>query len=142
MRTFAQKQNQRPKPVSSSLARSNMAILASPYREMLQTHAEGAEESGVGLTDAALPSFGHDFSQIPIHAHAAVAIQTKLAISMPGDQYEQEADRIADQVLATQAHPAVRGAPPYIQRFTGQSNGQMDAAPPAWTMPLPVPAGR
>jgi hypothetical protein len=29
---------------------------------------------------------------------------------------------------ATPAHPALTGAPPRIQRFSGQSNGQMEAA--------------
>jgi hypothetical protein len=58
-----------------------------------------------------------------------LGLQTKLKVNEPGDIYEQEADRIADQVLATPAHPGVSGAPPRIQRFSGQSNGQMDAAP-------------
>src|SRR5215212_517979 len=56
-------------------------------------------------------------------------LQTKLKVNEPGDIYEQEADRIADQVLATPTHHAVSGAPPRIQRFSGHSNGQMDAAP-------------
>ena len=43
--------------------------------------------------------FGHDFSQIPIHAKAPVKIQPKLAINPPGDIYEQEADRISEQVV-------------------------------------------
>jgi hypothetical protein len=128
MRTFAQKQNQSPKPVFSSLARSNMATPAPPHREMLQPHAEDAEESNVGLTDETLPRFGHDFSQIPIHTPAR-AIQTKLAISQPGDEYEQEAARIADQVMTTPMHHLVSGGPTHIQRFTGQSNGQIDAEP-------------
>ena len=73
--------------------------------------------------------FGHDFSQIPIHSPAARVIQTKLAINEPGDQYEQEADRIANQVLTAPAHTGVSGTPPRIQRFSGPSNGQLDAAP-------------
>ncbi|MFZ3168352.1 MAG: hypothetical protein WA130_12105, partial [Candidatus Methanoperedens sp.] len=56
-------------------------------------------------------------------------LQTKLKINEPGDTYEREADRIADQVMATPAHLAVSGAPPRIQHFSGQSNGQMNAAP-------------
>ena len=56
-------------------------------------------------------------------------LQTKLRINEPGDAYEQEADRVADQVLAQPAHPDVSSAPPRIQRFTGQSSGQMGAAP-------------
>ena len=56
-------------------------------------------------------------------------IQAKLSISQPGDIYEQEADRVADQMLAAAANRAVSGAPPRIQRFSGQSTGQMDVAP-------------
>src|SRR5215204_3581238 len=55
--------------------------------------------------------------------------QTKLKVNEPRDIYEQEADRVADQVMATPAGLAVSAAPPRIQRFSGQSNGQMDAAP-------------
>src|SRR4029077_4958485 len=55
--------------------------------------------------------------------------QTKLAISKPGDKYEQEADRVADRLMASPALPAVSGAPPRIQHFSRQSNGQIDAAP-------------
>lgn len=43
--------------------------------------------------------FGHDFSRIPIHAPAAGAIQAKLAINKPGDEYEQEVDRISEQMV-------------------------------------------
>ena len=58
-----------------------------------------------------------------------LGLQPKLKINEPGDIYEQEADRIADQVMATPVRPAVGATPPRIQRFSGQSNGQMDAAP-------------
>jgi hypothetical protein len=113
MRTFAQKENQPQKPVSSSLARPNMATLGSHHREhpiphlqrtignqavpqMFQTHAE---ELKAGLTGTASPRFEHDFCRIPLHPPAAGAIQTKLAINKPGDENEQEADRVADQVM-------------------------------------------
>ena len=58
-----------------------------------------------------------------------VGLQTKLRINEPGDAYEQEADRVADQVLAKPAHPDVSSAPPRIQRFSGQPSGQTGAAP-------------
>jgi hypothetical protein len=45
------------------------------------------------------PRFGHDFSRIPAHTGGPTQIQAKLAINKPGDKYEQEADRIADQVM-------------------------------------------
>ena len=41
----------------------------------------------------------HDFSRIPIFADKRTFIQPKLTINTPGDIYEQEADRMADQVM-------------------------------------------
>ena len=58
-----------------------------------------------------------------------VGLQTKLRINEAGDIYEHEADRVAEQVLAKPARPHVSGAPPRIQRFSGQSSGQTGAAP-------------
>ena len=68
-----------------------------------------------------------------------LGLQTKLKVNEPGDIYEQEADRIADQVMATPAHPAVSGALPRIQRFSGQSNGRMNAAPASVDQALASP---
>jgi hypothetical protein len=56
-------------------------------------------------------------------------LQTKLSVNGPGDVYEQEADRIADKVMAAPAERDVSMAPLHIQRFSGPSNGQTDAAP-------------
>jgi hypothetical protein len=58
-----------------------------------------------------------------------MGLQTKLEVNEPGDSYEQEADRIADQVMSTPAHSAVSGAPLRIQRYTAQLTAQMDAVP-------------
>ena len=56
-------------------------------------------------------------------------LQAKLRIGQPGDIYEQEADRVAEQVMATSAHPSASSSPPRIQRLAGPSVGQGDAAP-------------
>ena len=56
-------------------------------------------------------------------------LQAKLAIGASNDPLEQEADRVADQVLAAPANPAVSGAPPHIQRFTGQPSAPTGTAP-------------
>lgn len=58
-----------------------------------------------------------------------LSLQTKLKVNEPGDIYEQEADRIAGQVMATPVHSAVSGVPSRAQRFAGQPTGQADAAP-------------
>jgi hypothetical protein len=122
MRTFAQKQNQPQKPVSFGLARSSIAKPGPDYREhpilhlqraignqavqrMLQTHAEAPEARS---TAAGSSRFGYDFSRIPIYPPAAGAIRTKLAINKPGDEYEQEADRVAEQVMRMTNTPLVQ----------------------------------
>ncbi len=56
-------------------------------------------------------------------------LHTNLSIGASNEPLELEADRVADQVLAGPANPAVRGAPPRIQRFTGLSIRQGDTAP-------------
>jgi outer membrane protein OmpA-like peptidoglycan-associated protein len=57
-------------------------------------------------------------------------LQKKLAIGSTDDPLEQEADRVADQVMAAPAHSIVGGTPPRIQHFTGQTDGQADIAAP------------
>ena len=61
-------------------------------------------------------------------------LQTKLRIGEPGDQYEQEADRVADQVMrmtdakASAKNTSPRGGP-LVQRTSVQSNAGSGAAP-------------
>jgi hypothetical protein len=147
MRTFAQKQSQPQEQVSSGVVRSNKLTSAPNHHVPPVPHLQRtigsqpapgtrqtpAAELGADSTSAPASYFAHDFSRIPLHAPAAGAIQTKLTINQPGDIYEQEADRIADQVLGTPAHPAISVTPPSIQRFseplTGQSKGQLSTAP-------------
>ena len=56
-------------------------------------------------------------------------LQRKLTIGASNDPLEQEADQVADQVLAAPAHSTVSAVPPRIQRFTGQATEGMDTAP-------------
>lgn len=58
-----------------------------------------------------------------------LGLQTKLTVNEPGDIYEQEADRIADQVMAMPANSKINDAPPRIQRLVGESSGQLDTVP-------------
>ncbi len=68
-----------------------------------------------------------------------LGLQTKLTVNEPGDIYEQEADRIADQVMAAPAHSSVSCAPPRIQRFAVQPTGQTDEAPASVDQALASP---
>lgn len=52
-----------------------------------------------------------------------LGLQAKLKVNEPGDVYEQEADRVANQIMTAPAHSAVSSAQPTIQRFSGQSSG-------------------
>lgn len=68
-------------------------------------------------------------------------LQRKLMIGASNDALELEADRVADQVMATSAHSAVSGAPPRIQRFAGQPIGETATAP-ASVDRVPTDSGR
>ena len=72
------------------------------------------------------PLFGHDFSRIPVRSESQAIIQAKLTVNTPGDIYEQEADRVADLVMAGAAG-RVTGNALQIQRLSASSGGQMEA---------------
>src|SRR5262249_61150507 len=69
----------------------------------------------------------------PIASRAAqkkiIGLQTKLRVNELGDAYEQEADRVAAEVMAELAPPGIGSAPPRIRRFSGQSSSRTGAAP-------------
>lgn len=113
MRTFAQKPKATQQTTSAkstisgrahfgqsrevnSILHMQRTIGNQAVQRILQTNAE---EPKAGLTDTALPHFGRDLSRIPMHPPTAGAIQTKLVFNKPGDEYEQEADRVAEQVM-------------------------------------------
>ncbi|MEM9006467.1 MAG: DUF4157 domain-containing protein [Cyanobacteria bacterium P01_F01_bin.86] len=56
---------------------------------------------------------GQDFSQLPVSSTPLPVVQTKLTVGQPNDKYEQEADRVAEQVMRMPAPDSV-GA--HIQR--------------------------
>ncbi len=56
-------------------------------------------------------------------------LQRKLTIGASNDPLEQEADRVADQVMAASAHSAVSGEPPHIQRYSWQASDRSEAVP-------------
>lgn len=55
--------------------------------------------------------------------------QRKLAIGTSNDPLEQEADRVADQVMSAPAYYQTNVALPRLQRFTGQASKGTDTAP-------------
>ena len=75
------------------------------------------------------PASDFDFSRIRVHSTAGVTIQPKLAVHTRGDIYEQEADQIANHVMARPAHQAASAAPLSIQRLSTSASREMTAAP-------------
>ncbi len=51
------------------------------------------------LPTVAGAGFNHDFTQIPVRRMEQPLIQAKLRVGSAGDKYEQEADRVATQVI-------------------------------------------
>ncbi len=49
-----------------------------------------------------------------VYSRSPARIQAKLAVNTPGDIYEKEADRVADQVMTAQPHYAASGASKHI----------------------------
>jgi hypothetical protein len=74
--------------------------------------ASGSRVERMDVNTAARTGFGYDFSQTPLYPKASIKtkIQAKLTVSAPGDIYEQDADRVADEVMA--------GGPPAVVRAT------------------------
>jgi Domain of unknown function (DUF4157) len=72
---------------------------------------------------------GNGYVQAMTTERQRLGLQAKLTVSAPGDVYEREADRIADQIVAAPPHANIGNAPLQIQRFSGQSHGQGEAAP-------------
>ena len=111
MRALAQKLNQPQEPISSDAARSHTATPGLHHRadlflhlqrtignqavqRMLQTHADELNSTGT-----ASPQLGHGLSRIPARAPTGEALRAKLASYTPEDEYEQEADRVANEIM-------------------------------------------
>jgi hypothetical protein len=89
----------------------------------------------------------HDFGNIRVTAPAPPSIQTRLAVSQPGDPHEAEADRIAQQVtfgvqnsVTNQAHDLSPRTPGLIQRSPAEGSGAASGLPPVSTPESVTPA--
>ena len=65
-------------------------------QRLLPVRTEDVEASSVS---SAATGPAYDFSRMPVHTNLRKNIQLKLKVNSPGDIYEQEADRVADQVM-------------------------------------------
>lgn len=113
MRTFALKQKPTQEAKSVSSARRGWAFSGQSHdvrsilhlqrtignqavQRMLQADGKKLE---AGSASSAPTSFVHYFSRIPIFSTSTVRVQPKLTVSPPGVMYEEEPDRVPDQVM-------------------------------------------
>lgn len=137
MRVYIQKQSEPQQQPSNSLKRFSAKPLAERYRvqsapylnvnqavlRLFNTNASGLE---AGSDTHALDSTVRDAGRIPVHCGAHGIIQPKLKINDPGDIYEQEADRIAHNLIDGPA--ADSPLTPIQSRHMG-SSGEASEAP-------------
>lgn len=139
MHAFQPKQKQRPQRTSSTTAKPDPAH-SIPHQEhpilnlqrtignqavlrLMRAGVEGKE--GVEAGDAGFSGshgrFPSNFAGMPVFPPPVRGIQRKLTVNAPGDAYEQEADRVAEQVMrmpdpAAAAVPAASGGVAGVQR--------------------------
>lgn len=154
MYTFAQKKNQSQKEVTLNIYRSNQAAFSKSHPihpilnsqptigdQAVQKLFKQAKPDGLGIPSSIkeVTCLDHDFSPVLARSKSPASVQAKLKVNAPGDIYEQEADRIADQVLSTPMHSAGNGALPRIQHFLGQPIRYKEAAPKSVDQALASP---
>jgi len=134
-------------PVRSGLLQRKCACGGTPgpsgeceecRKNRLNVQRRAAHETESAIVDRALYAMpdstsrpAYNFATVPVHARSPLSIQTKLAISQPGDQAEQEADRAAEQLMRAEARAASdRNTPPRLSSAEARVQRQeADEAP-------------
>ena len=70
-------------------------------------------------------NLGHNFSQVQVQPKSSVIVQPKLTIGEPGDKYEQEADRVAAEVVQKLHSPQ----PAQVQKEESEEGNQIQTKP-------------
>ena len=122
MRTFAQKPKVSQLTKSSKPAQHSRVLSGQTYDVRSILHLQrtignqavqrlltsNTEDLKVSPVNDASTGFVHNFSRIPVHDSACGNIQSKQKVNVPGDQYEQEADRVAELVMGMQMRCLLR----------------------------------
>lgn len=134
MNSYADKLNGPPQQSSHDLTGPRAkSFESSRVVGPLDANAEGGAHE-----DPSAVRFAHDFSLIPAHSKAPARIQTKLKVSAPGDIYEQEADRVSEQLTSARGRlrttsagasdAAEISAPPVVNEALRSSGRPLDAS--------------
>jgi Domain of unknown function (DUF4157) len=119
-----------------TLQRSSMHR-ADPFK-LLRSLAEPSQPDPGATVQ---PGFGHTFSRVQVHTHVPEQMQPKRNGHEPGDQYEQEADRVAAQVMMSvpprraPTVPQLSASPSMIQRALADEVAQAPELAPTEAAP-------
>ena len=125
-------------PEAGAILHLQRAVGNQAVQRMLQTGGHPHEERPHIHTP---PPFSYDLSRIPAHATPGRTPRPKLKVSVPGDPYEREADRVADQVVGGPETAAVSDDHPSLFRSSFRSSAGVegdDMHTPAGGRPLPA----
>ncbi len=84
-------------PQSDTLVSSSV-LTRSPLNSD-QFEVDGLEARSPTPTDFSNSAFQENFAEVPVSSSSMPLVQPKLVVGPPNDKYEQEADRVADQVM-------------------------------------------
>ncbi len=106
---MSRKQIRRSKSPTKSSRRSSQGNQSN--KRLSQLHEQNSDDGNAFL--------GHQFEKVQIQQSAPNTIQTKLQVNQPGDKYEKEADRVADQVMRSPEPTAQQSVGPEIAPKNG-----------------------
>jgi hypothetical protein len=131
MRALIQKKTQ---PQAFSAGSQRAGVSSSGVSQGANSRPESPTEA-LGLADG---QNGHqrnlatgmqsDFSLVPAHRWPFPALPAPLRVNTPGDSFEQEADRVADQAMSGPVHSGFGPTPLPIQRYTARPSGQAETS--------------
>ncbi len=115
-------------------SQSNPTAPEAPAKTVPASRACDGDLGNTPLSTTEYPGWGHNFGGIRVHAAAPKAVQDKLNINQPEDEYEQEATRVANQVVGagmatTRWHDERQARRGTIDRAAGQSVGVQAKTP-------------
>ena len=107
--------------LQSEPGRAAVAATAPPIVSIpvVQPNSVGIQRQCSECAEKQQQQSGEEGKDVLEMSGAASGIQTKLTVGTPGDVYEQEADRVAAQVMSM---PIAAAAPPQVQRFGVEDN--------------------
>ncbi len=80
-----------------------------PTELLRRRYQQKTPAAPIAATDQ-IPAASLNFSRVPLYASSDSVVQAKLTVGSPNDKYEQEADRVAEQVMRMPAPSETAGA--------------------------------